>query len=189
MVLAVLDSNVLYSSQVRNLFLWCAVQDLYTPLWSQEIIDEVGRNIVRNGAMSARQWSRLLGELRSHFGGAWGTGYECAAAGAAMPDEGDRHVLALAVHYEADVIVTSNTRHFPKHELARFDIEPLGPAGFAKRLWLQGPDRAMEAARLHRQSLTHSRLSREEYVGSLREGAGLRFFARRLVEGGFLETG
>jgi len=83
MVLAVLDSNVLYSSQVRNLFLWCAVQDLYTPLWSQEIIDEVGRNIVRNGAMSAHQWSRLLGELRSHFGGAWGTGYESVAAGEA----------------------------------------------------------------------------------------------------------
>ena len=31
-----------------------------------------------------------------------------------LPDEGDRHVLALAVHYEADVIVTWNSKDFPK---------------------------------------------------------------------------
>jgi hypothetical protein len=188
-VLAVLDANVLYSSQVRNLFLWCAVQGVYSPLWSQEIIDEVGRNIVRNGAMSPTQWNRLLRELSINFSDAWGTGYEGAAATADLPDEGDRHVIALAVHYEADVIVTSNRQHFPVKALAGFGIEPLGPAGFAKRLWIQAPEQAMEAALLHRQSLTRSRMSREAYVAGLRDGAGLRYFAQRLVQNGFLDTG
>jgi hypothetical protein len=122
-------------------------------------------------------------------GEAWGTGYEGAANAAEIPDEDDRHVLALAVHYEADLIVTSNTRHFPKDELARFGIAPLGPAGFAKRLWMADPKRALEGARLHRQSLTHSCLSPEDYVDRLREGEGLRFFANRLVENGFLKAG
>ncbi|MEM8893912.1 MAG: PIN domain-containing protein, partial [Bacteroidota bacterium] len=36
----VLDTNVLYPITIRDLLLWFAHYDLYTPKWSQHIFDE-----------------------------------------------------------------------------------------------------------------------------------------------------
>ena len=41
--LAVLDANVLYPFQLRNFLLHAAVEDLFDPLWSDEIVDEFSR--------------------------------------------------------------------------------------------------------------------------------------------------
>ena len=39
-----------------------------------------------------------------------------------IPDEDDRHVLAAAIMARANVIITQNTKHFPKHCLEPFGI-------------------------------------------------------------------
>ncbi len=39
-----------------------------------------------------------------------------------IPDENDRHVLAAAVIVHADIIVTQNTKHFPKPCLENFGV-------------------------------------------------------------------
>lgn len=57
------------------------------------------------------------------------TGYE-PLVGGMTNDEGDRHVLAAAVVGRADVIVTSNVKHFPRHTLDPLSIEALEPDRF-----------------------------------------------------------
>src|SRR5215210_7935802 len=44
--------------------------------------------------------------------------------------EGDRHVLAAALRGRADVIVTSNVRHFPASSLESYDIDVQEPDNF-----------------------------------------------------------
>ena len=55
------------------------------------------------------------------------TGYEARISALTLPDEGDRHVLAAALHAGADVIVTFNLRHFPRKTLAPFGVRALAP--------------------------------------------------------------
>jgi hypothetical protein len=58
------------------------------------------------------------------------TGYEDLAESLKLPDPGDHHVLAAAIRASAQVIVTSNIRHFPPDYLQRFGIEARTPDDF-----------------------------------------------------------
>ncbi|TDB80270.1 PIN domain-containing protein [Micromonospora sp. KC721] len=44
MIVAVLDACVLVPSVLADTLLRCAEQDLYRPVWSRAILDEVRRN-------------------------------------------------------------------------------------------------------------------------------------------------
>ena len=58
------------------------------------------------------------------------TGYEPLVEQLALPDPGDRHVLAAAIHCRASRIVTFTLRDFPAPALAPYDIEALYPDRF-----------------------------------------------------------
>ncbi len=45
----VLDANVIYPIWIRDLLLWFAHHDLYTPKWSKHIFDEWFEVMIRNG--------------------------------------------------------------------------------------------------------------------------------------------
>ncbi len=50
-------------------------------------------------------------------------------------DPKDRHVVAAAVHCDADIIVTSNLRDFPSAALLHYDITAFHPDAFLLRLY------------------------------------------------------
>lgn len=58
------------------------------------------------------------------------TGYESLIKAVALPDPDDRHVLAAAVRARAQVIVTTNLKHFPADNLALWDVEAKHPDDF-----------------------------------------------------------
>lgn len=118
---AVLDANVLYTFVQRGFLLFCAAEDLFDPLWSDEILEEATFHLVENGVMTPGQAKRLTDNLRTYFGDAWGHGFAGKLIAASLPDEGDRHVIDLAIHYEAEYIVTSDAGHFPAHPRALRD--------------------------------------------------------------------
>jgi predicted nucleic acid-binding protein len=182
---AVLDANVLFPFQLRNLLLWLAVEALYDPLWSDEIIDECTRNLRRQGLMTDAQCAHLIAQIRSHFPDAWGVGYEGLADELVLPDPGDRHVVALALDYEAEFIVTRNAKHFPANILRPLGIEPVSPDLFVCLLCEQDADAVLRASEQHRTSLRQP-LDPADYLESLRKYAELPDSAERLASAGFV---
>jgi len=47
--ICVLDANVIYPLWIRDLLLWFAHHDLYTPKWSKHILDEWFEVMIRRG--------------------------------------------------------------------------------------------------------------------------------------------
>ncbi|MFI6129060.1 PIN domain-containing protein [Micromonospora sp. NPDC051141] len=138
MIVAVLDACVLVPSVLADTLLRCAEQGLYRPLWTQEILDEVRRNLPPSvlGAKAERR----VEVMREHFPTAMVSGYEHLIA-EMVNDRKDRHVLAAAVAADAELIVTANLRDFPDHALAPYAIEVLHPDDFLCMLLDDDPER------------------------------------------------
>ena len=183
---AVLDACVLYPFQLRNLLLHLAVEGLYRPLWSNEILAEVDRALRRDAGLTDEQCAHLFGQMRKAFPDALGSGYEGAADELDLPDEGDRHVIALAAHFEADVIVTANLKHFPAVVLQPMDVEAVAPDAYCAELAASEPAAVLRAAERHRASLKSRPLRQDEYLDSLADKAGLKRTATLLMEAGFM---
>ncbi|MFI7574149.1 PIN domain-containing protein [Micromonospora sp. NPDC049497] len=138
MIVAVLDACVLVPSVLADTLLRCAEQDLYRPLWTRAILDEVRRNLPPS-ALGAKA-ERRVEVMRDYFPEAMVSGYEHLIA-EMTNDPKDRHVLAAAVAADAEVIVTANLRDFPDHALAPYAIEVLHPDDFLCMLLEDDPER------------------------------------------------
>ena len=104
---------MLYPLNLRDVLVWSAAAEFYRVLWSDRILDEATRNLVRDGRIVQAGAERLVGFLRLHFPEACVTDYDGLIS--AMPNaEHDRHVTAAAVRGGAQVIVTFNLKDFAK---------------------------------------------------------------------------
>lgn len=107
----VLDANVLFPFTIRDTLLRAAASGLYQLRWSAQILDEMERNLVSTGAMTAPKAKRLRAIMTREFPDAEVTGYEPLIS-AMKNHEKDRHVVAAAVKAGAQVVTTSNLRDF-----------------------------------------------------------------------------
>jgi predicted nucleic acid-binding protein len=124
----VLDTCVLYPAHLRDALLRLSERGLYEALWSADIIEELRRNLVKDGiALDAVK--RLLVAMGTAFPAAEVQGYESLIDGLTC-DPKDRHVLAAAVRSGAGAVVTFNSSDFPASSLDPFDIEALTPDVF-----------------------------------------------------------
>ena len=145
--LAVLDTCVLYPRTVRDLLLDYAIEGLFEPLWSDDILTELRRTCVRRNN-PADGGAALVSALSRVFPEALGAGYQSLVPALVLPDSDDRHVLALALHHEAEFVVTSNLADFPAPLPA--GVLALSPDDFLSRLTDAQPNRALAAAQAHR---------------------------------------
>lgn len=141
----VLDANVLYPAALRDTLLRAAAMGLYQMYWTDEILDEVCRNLVTDEEMSLEQATRLRTEMITCFDEAMVIDF--ASLIPSMPNDAkDRHVAAAAVRSGAQVIVTINLRDFaqlpagieaksPDEFLC--DLFDLNPSGFVDLLRAQ----------------------------------------------------
>src|ERR1017187_6892216 len=112
-----LDACVLIPMPLADTLLRMAeAPRLYVPRWSQLIMEEVTRNLVKKWQMPADKARRREDEIRRHFPEAWVEGFD-PLIGVMTNDPGDRHVLAAAVRSHAELIVTYNRRHFPANSV------------------------------------------------------------------------
>lgn len=117
----VLDTNVIYPIDVRDLLFWFASYDLYTPKWSKHIFDEWVSVMKRKEITTEEIQKRVSKALRA-FPDALVENYESLVDSLTLPDEKDRHVLAAAIKTNANVIVTSNIKDFPNEYLSSFGL-------------------------------------------------------------------
>nr|WP_240978891.1 PIN domain-containing protein [Longimicrobium terrae] len=175
----------MFPFQLRNFLLHASTFEIFEPLWSEDILNEIARHLPEKAGLNAQQISHLLDQMQRAFPGALGTGYTHLIEGLALPDADDRHVLALAVHYEAEFIVTHNVRDFPNDRLAPWNVQALTADDFIQRLSSTHEDQLRAAAEQHRLSLKRAPYTPEQYLDSLRSGF-LPRFADRLAAQGFL---
>ncbi len=142
---AVVDANVLYSIELTDLFLTLATHRLVRVHWSDTILDEVRRNLALrpdlNNVAIAYRLNRMnvaLPDARHEL-----PPHKVIES---MPvNAKDRHVLALAVHVEADSIVTFNLGDFPPALCEPHGVEPLHPDELLDALANDQPERVAAA--------------------------------------------
>jgi predicted nucleic acid-binding protein len=104
---------------------------LYRPYWSEETLIELRRTLLKF-RLTEEQAHRRLAEMQRAFPEAAVRVPDglLAAVPRGLPDQSDRHVVAAAILVRADVIVTSNMKHFPKDVLAEYLLSVHSPDEF-----------------------------------------------------------
>jgi hypothetical protein len=138
--IVVLDTSVLFPLTLRDTLLGCAEQGLFAPRWSDEILDELRRNLIRDARVRqgrnnqdvkdcARSADRLILQMNRFFPESLVANYEAHIPFMTNHNK-DRHVLAVAVHAVAGTIVTSNLKHVPPDALDPHRIIAQSPDEF-----------------------------------------------------------
>jgi predicted nucleic acid-binding protein len=139
----VLDACVLFPAALRDTLLRAASAGLYRMQWTDDILEEVQRNLISDRGIAEEKAQRLMDITRKQFPEALITQHISLID--AMPNNPkDRHVLAAAVACRAQVIVTQNLRHFPQEILNPFEVEAQSPDEFLTHLFHLAPDRIVE---------------------------------------------
>jgi len=159
----VLDANVLFPFSLRDTLLRAASECLFQLFWSDQIPEEARRSLVSSGRMTDEQATRLRSVMEEAFPEAMVTGHEPVIA-AMKNDEKDRHVVAAAVKVGAQVIVTSNLKHF--RELPE-GIEAQSPDDFLSNPFDLDPDGMVELVREQAAALKKPKRSYEELLDGL----------------------
>lgn len=151
MFTALLDTCVLWPSRQRDFLLSLAIEGTYRPAWNAVILEELEyeetAKLIKYGCSTAEAEYRarhVIDQIRSAFGDAEVEGWDGLEGTYGLPDRDDEHVLAAAVVAGAGVIVTDNTRHFPRAKLPA-GIEAISPPEFAANTVAVDPIRARVA--------------------------------------------
>ncbi len=172
---AVLDACVLYPAPLRDFLMECAVADFYQPHWTEAIHEEWIRNLQANRPeLPLERLLRTRDLMDRAVPQALVTGYEYAIETIALPDPGDRHVVAAALHSGASVIVTFNLRHFPVRSLAPLGIMAQPPDAFLMDVSTGQTRELLEMARLHRARLVNPPKDAASYIATLQQNHLIR---------------
>jgi len=87
----VLDTNVIYPVEIRDLLFWFAYYDLYAPKWSKHIFDEWVAVMINKG-ISKGEIEKGTRNVNLAFPDAMVENYEPLIEGLKLPDTKDRHV-------------------------------------------------------------------------------------------------
>lgn len=119
--ICVLDANILVPIVYRDILLWFAHYDLFTPKWSKNILSEWER-VMKKMQVPEVEIIKRLSWPNQAFPDALVTNYEELIESLTLPDPKDRHVLAAAIKTNANVIVTNNLKDFPEDYLNNFGL-------------------------------------------------------------------
>lgn len=135
----VLDACVLANYGVTNLLLLLAEKPrLYLPIWTEEILAETLRTQRDHLKWNSEIAESFHRELRKAFPESMVTGYE-RLINHCTNEPKDRHVLACAIHSQAEVILTFNLRHFQEEALSEWKISARHPQDYLLTLFFLEP--------------------------------------------------
>lgn len=179
---ALLDACALYPWTLRDFLMRIAQAGAFTPLWSDEILDEFVGAILRNRKdMPAARLERTRSLMEAAFPRACVQVDAEAEVGLELPDPDDRHVLAAAIAGGAESIVTFNLKDFPSAALAHHCIVATHPDTFVVQLLARDPEAVTRALAAQVASLRNPPLMPLELLAIL-DRLGLPNATQRLRE-------
>lgn len=168
-LIALLDANVMWSAAIRDTLLLAAEQDLFRPVWTRQILEEMSRSLkARRPDLDPARIDRTVDQILTHFPEALIERYEHLIP-EMRNDEGDRHVLAAAVRSGSRVIVTWNKTDFPPGACAPYDIEVQDPDEFLCDLWSVDPEAMAHVLTLQAEHLANPPRTVHQIIETLRK--------------------
>ncbi|NOK18599.1 PIN domain-containing protein [Corallococcus carmarthensis] len=174
----VLDANVLIPLTVCDTLLSAAHEGLIQIHWTELILEETRRNLVKAIGLSEEKAARRVAAMRTAFPEAMVTGHEGLIASMTNPEK-DRHVLAAAVHVGAQTLVTNNLRDFAKQHLPS-TLQAQAPDTFLQHLLSQAPEVVLEMLRAQAEALRNPPISLTRLLEGLARSVPV--FAREVSE-------
>ena len=192
------DANVIFGRVPRDYLFYAHAAGVISVRWSDTILDEVERNLAKQGRPQPRLRANLLRfmpECRVEI-----TPESIAVFdGLDLPDPDDVHVMAAAYVAEADILCTDNTQHFPLSAMERIGAVRLTTDETLSYMMREYPVDMMTVHRkvisVNRDSTTDSLTERLDKSGcpvsasDLRELASGSQFVRSHERSGFGVTG
>jgi hypothetical protein len=105
--------------------------------------------------------------MNAHVRDSLVTAFEYLIPSINLPDPGDCHVVATAIHAGASLIVTFNLKDFPPEALKPYNLTAEHPDDFIVNLLDLDPAGVLEAAANHRRSLKNPPKTANEYLDCL----------------------
>lgn len=183
---ALIDACSLADSLRRNLLLNLAAEEFFRARWSETIMGETERAITRIAAGRGYDDAepravRACAAMTRAFPDAVVRGFDIMMeAAGAIPDRKDRHVLAAALHTQAQTIVTENLRDFPAEVLRPLGIEARSADDFIADTISLDVGRAVSAIRVMRSEFRRPALTAEQLIRDM-EARGLLATAETLA--------
>lgn len=160
------DANVLYSSALRDLLMQLAVDGTIVLRWSDAVQDEWTTAVLRDRPDLVARLRRTRLVMAENLPDACVTGYGDLVPTLTLPDPADRHVLAAAVHAEADALLTFNLKDFPVDAEHHRPVT-VHPDEFLVTLISAAPDRVRLAVHQILDRLKTPPLSVDQYCAAL----------------------
>ncbi len=162
----ILDACVLFPASLRDLLLRSHADTLYLAFWTDEILEELERNLINKQQLPPEKVQRLIQQLKVVFPDSIVEGHHTIIDQMTNHVK-DRHVLAAAVTCQASCIVTFNIRDFPLDSLAPYNIVVQEPDSFFIHLWEHHPHRLRSILEEQVHALKHPPKSFQETLDTL----------------------
>lgn len=178
-----LDANVLYSACCRDLLLELALSGLCRCRWSEQVLAETRRALLRQRPdISGHNVDRLFALMSQAYPDAL-TQTRRPPLPTPIPyaDPADIHVVHAAYAAHATTILTFNLKHFRASALATLDLHVLSPDTWLTELLEAQPAHVLQAIETCRLRLRRPNLSQPAHLQAMRR-AGLVRLATHLSE-------
>lgn len=163
----VLDANVLFPFRARDVLLTFAQEGLFRARFTDEILDEWTRNLIKKKPHLEESVRAQEQVIRIQFDECLVTGHAPLIAGLSLPDLDDRHVLAAAIRCSAQVIVTENHKDFPAEVLDEYGVITLGADDMLANTFDLFPQRGARALRRVRKRYNNPPMTPSEFLFDL----------------------
>jgi predicted nucleic acid-binding protein len=135
------DTNVLFPFSVMDLMLALTEDSVHEIVWSERLLSEWERVIVREQRRSAKSAAAVTGAIRQFFADCeiQESAYVHLIEGMPGSDPDDRHHAAAAIAAGARVLITWNLDDFPAEALAERGLRVLDPDSYLCELYGELP--------------------------------------------------
>lgn len=173
------DTNVCYPISLLDLVLRCDEQDLHRVVWTDDLLDELVRVWVRNGARSADSARSVTNQIRAVFpdGQVDRSSYEHLVHDMPGEDPDDHPHAAAAVSVAPSVLLTANIADFPAETFDRLGVSVQHPDDYFVGLLGAAPDELLDVLRAIVGHRSRPPMTLEEILAALSRAGLKRFVA------------
>ncbi len=170
-----LDTCAIYGATLADTLLRIAEQGAFSPHWSADVLEELGRHLVEHAGLDQKAATRRIAHMQAAFPNAEVTGYAHLIP-SMICHEQDRHIVAAAARGRCEIVVTFNLSDFPPAALQPLHLAAVHPDDFLHDQIDLYPGRVERALAAQLSAYSRPRTSLAALLGSLAR-AGVPTFA------------